>query len=328
MPIITGFGGPAMAANRDGRLEIAATSYELLHAWQTAPNGDQWQHQTLGPPPDMRPLQVSPALAQNREGRLEVFMLAGESDSSGLLWHASQQPQGGWSSWAPLGSSNQWDIQEPVVARNRDGRLEVFMADGAVWHIWQKRDGRWSHWDSLEHPDHASVGRPVVARNHDGRLEVFTQGSDNAVWHIWQQPQGGWSRWHSLEGQQLLSDFQLAVAAHADGRLVLFAVADPGSEPKEVNRIYQREQSITGGWSLWRGFHRESPLAVESPALALDASGQLVLWLRILGSFDMYRLKQIEPNGRQWVGDEWVLKAPGPSPYIPQPAGSPPAPPN
>jgi hypothetical protein len=330
MPIITGFGGPAMAANKDGRLEIAATSDELIHAWQTAPNGDQWQHQSLDPPPDMRPLQASPALAQNRDGRVDVFMLAGESLFSGPLWHASQQPQGGWSPWAPLESSKQWSVSErPVVARNRDGRLEVFMgADGAVWHIWQQPDGHWSPWHSLEHPDQASVWRPVVARNRDGRLEVFTQGSDQAVWHIWQQAQGGWSPWHSLEGQQLLSSFELAVAAHADGRLVLFAVADPGVDPQEANRIFLREQSVTGGWSLWTGFNRQAPLAVESPALALDASGQLVLWLRIRDSLDLYRLKQTEPNGRQWA-DRWdALQPPGPSTYTPQPAGSPPAPPD
>jgi hypothetical protein len=281
MPILTGFGGPAMAANGDGCLEIAATSDELIHALQTAPNGDQWQHQPLNPPPDMRPLQVSPALAQNRDGRLKVFMLAGQSLFSGPLWHASQQPQGGWSSWAPLESSKQWGLREPVVAQNRDGRLEV-----------------------------------------------FTQGSDHAVWHIWQQPQGGWSPWHSLEGQQLLSSFELAVAAHADGRLVLFAVADPGAEPQEANPIFQREQSVTGGWSLWREFNRQTPLAVESPALALDASGQLVLWLRIRDSLDLYRLKQTEPNGRQWA-DRWdALQPPSPSTYTPQPAGSPPDLPN
>ena len=329
MPILTGFGGPAMAANRDGRLEVVATSDQLLHAWQTAPNGDEWQHQSLAPPPDMRPLQVSPALAQNRDGRLEVFMLAGQSLFKGPLWHAWQEPQGDWSPWHSLESPNQSGLGgQPVVARNRDGRLEVFVAsDGVVWHIWQQPDGRWSPWQPLEHPDQ-QVWRPVVARNRDGRLEVFTQGSEQAVWHIWQQPQGGWSPWHSLEGQQFLSFFELAVAAHADGRLVLFAVADPGADPQEANRIIQREQSITGGWSLWREFDRQHPVAVESPALALNASGQLVLWLRIRGSSDLYRLKQIEPNGRQWA-DRWdALQPPGPSSYVPQPAGSPPAPPD
>ena len=174
MPILTGFGGPAMAANKDGRLEIAATSDELIHASQTAPNGDQWQHQSLDPPPNMRPMQVSPALAQNRDGRLEVFMLAGQSNppTSGPLWHAWQQPQGGWSPWEPLESSKQWGLGgRPVVARNRDGRLEVFMAaDGAVWHIWQQpQGGGWSPWHSLEGQQYLSSFELAVAAHADGR---------------------------------------------------------------------------------------------------------------------------------------------------------------
>jgi hypothetical protein len=158
---------------------------------------------------------------------------------------------------------------------------------------------------------------------------VFALGSDDAVWHAWQQPQHSrWSPWHSLEGQQFQSSFELAVAAHADGRLVLFAVARPDADRQEANPIFQREQSVTGGWSLWNHFPREHPLAVEHPALALDASGQLVLWLRVRGSADLYRLKQVEPNGRQWAARFDGLEPPGPSPYIPQPAGRPPAPPD
>jgi hypothetical protein len=144
---------------------------------------------------------------------------------------------------------------------------------------------------------------------------------DRAVWHIWQQPQQGrWSPWHSLEGHQFLSSFELAVAAHADGRLVLFAVADPGLDPQEANPIFQREQSITGGWSLWRKFKRQDPVAVERPALALVASGQLELWSRVRGSSDLYRLQQNEPNGRQWAGRWDTLQPP---PETPRPAGSP-----
>jgi hypothetical protein len=181
MPIKAHFGGPAMAANRDGRLEVAAASDGLVHAWQTAPNSDQWQHQSLDPPPDMQPLPgISPALAQNRDGRLEVFMLAGwgtpgESfpPTRAPLWHAWQQRQGGWSPWHSLDSPNQSGFAgRPVVAQNRDGRLEVFMgADGVVWHIWQQpQQGRWSPWEPLEHPDQ-DVRQPVVARDRDGRLE-------------------------------------------------------------------------------------------------------------------------------------------------------------
>jgi len=37
IPIGWGWGGPAIARNKDGRLEVAVTSLgELLHGWQTA----------------------------------------------------------------------------------------------------------------------------------------------------------------------------------------------------------------------------------------------------------------------------------------------------
>lgn len=330
VPITTGFGGPAMAANSDGRLEIAAASDgELLHAWQTAPNGDRWRHHSLGQPSGLRTLQESPALAQNRDGRLEVFMLVGEGIFSGSLWHAWQRTQGGWSPWAPLESPNHSGLgKPPVVAGNRDGRLEVFAeADGAVWHIWQRTQGGWSPWHSLESPNQVSVRRPVVARNRDGRLEAFVLGSDKAVWHIWQKAGGGWSGWASLESPPDGSLSELAAGAHADGRLVLFAVATPsgGTSPGDANALWQREQAVAGGWSPWRSFTRPyDTQTVEGPALALDANRRLHLWLRIPGGVTLYQLKQTEPNGSEWEAGWWEFLPPRPPSYKFTPAGSPP----
>ena len=52
-------------------------------------------------------------------------------------WHIWQTaPNNGWSGWASHGRRH---LSDPVVARNADGRLEVFVrgADNALWHIWQ-----------------------------------------------------------------------------------------------------------------------------------------------------------------------------------------------
>ena len=87
-------------------------------------------------------------------------------------------------------SDNPFGIVEPClmkrVARNADGRLEVFAqgTDNALWHIWQTAPNNgWSGWASL---GGTITSEPEVARNADGRLEVFARGTDNALWHMWQ----------------------------------------------------------------------------------------------------------------------------------------------
>ena len=67
----------------------------------------------------------------------------------------SDRPRGGWSQWVSHGSApgefNNW--HNPVVARNSDRRLELFMGfDAQTWHIWQtSRNGGWTpQW--TQHP--------------------------------------------------------------------------------------------------------------------------------------------------------------------------------
>ncbi len=44
-------------------------------------------------------------------------------------------------------------VGPPAVARNADGRLELFAGGGMLYHIWQTSPGgSWSNWDSLGHP--------------------------------------------------------------------------------------------------------------------------------------------------------------------------------
>jgi FAD/FMN-containing dehydrogenase len=333
IPWDIGFGGGlAIARNKDGQLEVAVTTARaLLHGWQTQPNGDEWHHDSLGRPPDQVMAQVSPALAENKDGRIEAFVLANPVPDqavllgdAGYLWNIRQDPTapGGWSPWLDLGSPPERIRHRPAVALNRDGRLEVFVRGegdpGTVWHIRQDPTGQdgWSPWLELGTPEVALWGQPVVARNKHGGLEVFMLGTDGAVWHIWQDrtAPGGWSppRWHSLGGQG--GPYSgLAAGAHADGRLVVFAVADPShsASPDEANAILQREQAPTGAWSAWRPFTRPhgSP-TVTHPALALNASKQLKLRLRIVNSVHLYQLKQTAPNGTDWNQREWDFTPP------------------
>ena len=322
----SGFGGPApaIARNKEERLEIAVTTADaLLHIWQTEPNGDEWHHDSLGRPAGQVLTRVSPGLAQNEDGHLQAFVLA-HSDSEaphlndGQLWAIRQDPTApdGWSPWLELAAPVR-TRHRPAVAPDRDGRLEVFLQGhpDTVWHIRQDPtapDG-WSGWTELGTPQVGLTGQPMVARNKDGRHEVFMLGADGAVWHIWQDPAvaDGWSppRWHSLQGQG--GPFsELAAGAHADGRLVVFAVAASAS-PQEANAIWQRGQLLAGGWSAWRPFTRpDGSPTVRDPALALDANKQLQLWLGTKGSGRLYQLKQTAPNSAEWNQQEWDFQSP------------------
>jgi hypothetical protein len=310
LPPDIGFGGPAIARSKEGRLEVAVTVPDaLLHSSQTDPSGGEWhEHRSLGRPADQVMTWVGPALAENKDGRMEAFVLASSqpSEEEGGLWTIRQEAQGGWSPWLELGTPGGHLRHRPAVAANRGGRLEVF-AQGDPGTVYVTRqdptapDG-WSPWAEVRTPEVALTGRPVVTRNKDARLEVFALGADGAVWHAFQKASGDWSAWASLEGQDR-SLSGLAAGAHADGRLVVFAVAEPphGAAPQEPNLIWQREHAPAGGWSPWRSFTRPtgSP-AVTDPVLALDASQRLQLWLRVPGSVQLYQLKQTAASGTEW----------------------------
>jgi hypothetical protein len=123
----------------------------------------------------------------------------------------------GWSGWAGFGGII---TEDPAVASNGDGRLEVLVrgSDNALWHIWQTAPNNgWSGFRSLGGVLTSNI---AVGRNADGRLEAFVRGTDNALWHTWQTaPHLLWSSWASLGGV-LTSD--IAVGRNADGRLEAF----------------------------------------------------------------------------------------------------------
>ncbi len=103
-------------------------------------------------------------------------------------WEAHKP--GGWNGRIPMGGVfPNPSPSPPVVARNGDGRLEVFMIgmDGALWHRYQLDAvgagyWSWSNWESL---GGYLISPPAIGRNIDGRLEIFQEGRD-ALYHNWQ----------------------------------------------------------------------------------------------------------------------------------------------
>jgi hypothetical protein len=162
----------AAGKNLDGRLELFGLSSdgELWNIWQLAPNSGWSSWDARGAP--IGTTLGALAVGENADGRLEVFAIS-DGDA---LWHLWQDPLSGtvWSDWGNLGAPAAGFLDDPVVAQNSDGRLEVFtvLNDDSLWHIWQDPASPtyWSGWDSLGgEPD----GRVAVARHLDGRLDAF-----------------------------------------------------------------------------------------------------------------------------------------------------------
>jgi photosystem II stability/assembly factor-like uncharacterized protein len=149
-------------------------------------------------------LASDPAVARNGDRRLEVFIV---NAVDGQLYHIWQNVGGSSASW-----NNFWTRLEvpslpretPTVARNGDGRLELFMIgmDDKLYHSWQttKNDStRWSSWEPLAGTSWPLSSNPIVGSNLDGRLELFIVDRDNILQHRWQTTKNDSTKWSGWE---------------------------------------------------------------------------------------------------------------------------------
>ncbi|HEY8739513.1 MAG TPA: peptidoglycan-binding protein, partial [Candidatus Dormibacteraeota bacterium] len=115
-------------------------------------------------------------------------------------------PSCGWGSWYSLGGQIGSDAS---VARNADGRLEVFANDqfGNLIHTWQFAPGSgWVGPYSLGQPGASLAGVPQTGTNTDGRVVALVpDGNSGLEWQTFQVTAGGgWSGWYSMFGYVLL----------------------------------------------------------------------------------------------------------------------------
>jgi hypothetical protein len=173
----------ALVLDPDGYLELFAATEQgsVEHASQLSPGSSGWS--------DWTPLGVASgniatlAAGQNWDGRLEVF----GADHSGLVVHIAQLPGetgpgGAWSgSWTTLGSGYQ--MKKLAVARNVNGRLELFGTDGSggLAHMLQQPKGglTWTNWAALA-PGYR-VADFAVTVGADNRLTVCAALSDGST---------------------------------------------------------------------------------------------------------------------------------------------------
>jgi hypothetical protein len=317
----------SVGRNSDGRLEVFAVGVDgaLWHTYQKKPNKVPWGGWAcLGKPSNISDLD-NPVVINNKDGRLEVFATgytAGTTPSpymGGELCHLSQSKpsKGPWSGWKNLGSpSKSVKINRVGVARNSDGRLEVF-ATGAVWpsihpkegiwHIWQKKPnkGTWSGWASLGMPKEFNTltNLPAVASiNSDGRLEIFiTNGS---LWHMYQSKPntGPWIGWGRM-GKPLNTSLNImpaAVGQNSDGRLEVFAVDYFNGKDYSKGSLWHRYQPKPGRgpWINWGSLGKPGnvPL-VHEPIVERDSKGCLVVFAICWESLIRYKYQTESKKG-------------------------------
>ena len=258
-------GGPLVATNADGRLEVfifgglGTHSGHLYHRWQTyLPAGiwnDTWDD--LGGPWGSLPVVAQSGL------RLEVLIITEDRQ----LFHTWQaQPNDGWKGWQSLGGD--WPSMSVVATNDENRRLEVFMVgqDRQLYHRWQLKDPIpddaevWNDtWKSLG-GDWPSM--PVIVMGRDnkdgtyGRLYVLMVGHDRQLYYRWQMPgtRDGWNdTWISLGGDWP----ENPVVSTYRGRLIIFMVGHD-------RQLYYRLQDDTGVINKWISLGGDWP---ENPVL-------------------------------------------------------------
>jgi hypothetical protein len=319
----------AVAQNADGRLEIfyIGTNDSLYHNWQVSPGGS-WAGQTTLASDGAR--QV--AVGQNADGRLEIFYVGTDY---GLYHQWQTSPSGqinptGWSGQVRFANDS---ASQVAVARNADGRLEIFyigVLDSGPYHNWQvEPNGNWNG-ETIFGPDVAT--EIAVGRNRDGRLEIFYVGPEQGLYHNWQLTPGSptWAGPTILPGAPTQ---QVAVGQNADGRLEVFCVGTngdlyhiwqdipdgnyvgqtrfPGATALQVavgqnedgrleifyfkdgNQLYHNWQVSPGGW--WSGEFALSSERATQIAVGQNGDGRLELFYSDINN-DLYHNWQIVPN--------------------------------
>jgi PASTA domain len=195
---------PALAKSADGRLELFVRGEDLLlyHQWETAVgtfSWSGWNSHGADSTPGKR-FTDHPVVAAGADGRLELFLRGGDQN----MYHAWQtSASNGWSDWVNEGTAGGGFVTvAPALARNGDGRLEIFAVaiDGNIYHKWQTAASNgWGPWTLLDPqdpsltttvPDLIGLSAAVAQEQvQAAQLHLTAHGSGNWVGN--QSPGGG-----------------------------------------------------------------------------------------------------------------------------------------
>lgn len=254
------------------------------------------------------PIASEPFLAGDNSQRLSVFVVTAD----GAVYQSAQDPAnaafGPWKRLSPPGLvlAASSETNRIAVAKNQDGRLEVFAWNkngDKLAHMWQiTPGGQWSAWVDIEPPSPQWSGADLFAgSNSDGRLEVFVKnGFNSQLFHTWQvAPNGGWeSQWHNLQGPpaSLQISGKILWQQNADGRQEVFARSNSDDQVWSV-----AQDQANDGWRPWArstasGGPKSNPFAVLQ-----NQDGRLELFSR--PTIDLWNAWQTSPG--EW-GSAWA----------------------
>jgi len=233
-------GNPAAAIDANGCLYVflRGNTNNIYYKCQLTPGGS-WSANWVNMDANTF-CKSDPAAITANDGNIHVFAVG---TGGTMLWN-HQTP--GWAGWSGIGkdkSGSAWP-RNPVVAKNTDGRLEVFAVDsvGKMNHKWQLSDGSWnSGWDDLL--GGTWTHDPVLGKQADGHIMVFCVGTTGNVYSK-EQVTGGWtSSWANYSGTWAGDP---GVGSNGDGRVEVFLV---GNDPYMYHKW---ETSPNGSWtSSW-----------------------------------------------------------------------------
>ena len=176
----------------------------------------------------------------------------------------------------------------PVVARNPNGILEVFVRgnpDKGLWHCWQTSAGAagYSGWSSL---GSTLTTDPFVIVNPSNVLEVFARGTDGTIYHCWQGPQGGWSSMTSLGSTTTVTSKPIVIK-NSSGGVDLFARGSDGA-------LWHTTQSAPG--TGWPALASLGNTITGQPAVISNSDGRLEVFARG-GDGALWHISQNSPGG-------------------------------
>jgi hypothetical protein len=181
-----------------------------------------------------------------------------------------------------------------AVARNRDGRLELFGvdADQLIFHRWQTaaNSSSWTGWASFE----GNLSAVAAETNADGRVELFGVNISGVEFHRVQTSPGNWagSSWVQYDG--ILTT--IAAARNNDGRIELFGT--------NGGAVFHRLQTSPGSWtgSGWARFDG----VLSQVAAETNSNGRVELFGVNPDGVVFHRVQTSPGN---WTGSGWVVLA-------------------
>jgi acylphosphatase len=196
--------------------------------------------------------------------------------------------------WVSLGG--QWS-SIPIVGRNQDGRLEIFIVGQSekLYHRYQTSPNNSNGWNDKWEDLGGKWNRfnfPSIGQNADGRLEIFIVGQSEKLYHRYQTSpnnSNGWNdKWEDLGGKWNANP---VVANNADGRLEIFIVG-------KSEKLYHTWQiSPSNGWNdKWEDLGGKWN---ANPVVANNADGRLEIFI-VGQSEKLYHTWQISPSNG-WI---------------------------